>query len=284
MLILDKKYRFYSCADFIHGTETLEEAQENKANDVLRMLSPQPGERILDLGCGWGGMLGRIHEATGDRENLFGYTLSRDQVAHNEQNGQFNVSLTNFVTTRYPAESFDIIYSIGAWEHVRQEEIPGLLDRLYEALRPGGRMVHHFICMPSDTLPTTAIASQLFFPGSMLSSYRYQARAFERAGFRVVEQSLHDYRDTLRSWFNNLVANRDRAIELVGVPRYNEFLSFYPAAWRFANDVEGFVVRFGLEKTGTRRTGVSYSREPVRVAEGLMTGFSTSEEANLSGP
>ena len=54
-LILDRKYMFYSCADFIHGTETLEEAQDNKANDILRMLSPQAGERILDLGCGWGG-------------------------------------------------------------------------------------------------------------------------------------------------------------------------------------------------------------------------------------
>ena len=198
-------------------------------------------------------MLKRIHEATGDKENLFGYTLSKEQFAYNEQHGRFNVSLTNFVTTDYPEESFDAIYSIGAWEHVRRKEIPGLLRRLYKALRPGGRLIQQFICMPSDTVPTTAIASQLFFPGSMLSSYKYQVRSSEAAGFRVTEQSLHDYRETLRAWFNNLVAHRDRALALAGLRRYNEFLVFYPAAWR-GNDLEGIVLRLSLEKpAGPRR-------------------------------
>jgi cyclopropane-fatty-acyl-phospholipid synthase len=239
---------FYSCADFVNGANTLEEAQEVKARDVLRMLAPRPGERILDLGCGWGGMLKCIYEATKDKENLFGYTLSENQVAYNQEHGKFNVSLTNFVTTDYSRECFDKVYSIGAWEHVRPSEIPGLAQRLYRAIRPGGRLVQHFICFPADALPTAAIGSQLFFPGSMLAPYRHQIRSFEAAGFEVAEQTLHDYRKTLRAWFDNLVANRERAVALVGVHRYNEFLVFFPAAWRFHHDLEGVVVRIGLER------------------------------------
>src|SRR5262249_45076402 len=108
-LFLDKKYMFYSCADFITGNETLEEAQENKANYILNLLSPKKGERILELGCGWGSMLKCIHEVTNDRENLFGYTISKEQVAFNEQYNGFNVSFTNFITTDYAEESFDKI-------------------------------------------------------------------------------------------------------------------------------------------------------------------------------
>jgi cyclopropane-fatty-acyl-phospholipid synthase len=247
-LVLDRKYMFYSCADHVHGTETLEEAQENKASDVVRMLAPRAGERTLDLGCGWGGMLRRVVEETGDRESLVGYTLSQEQVAYNGQHGQFDVRLTNFVTADYASESFDKMYSIGAWEHVRPREVPVLLRKLHLALRPGGRFVLHFICMPTDTWPATAIAAQIFFPGAMLWSYKEQLRACEAAGFRVNEQSLHDYRRTLRAWFDNLVAHREEAIGLVGVRRYNEFLVFFPTAWRFHDDLEGMVLRLGLEK------------------------------------
>jgi cyclopropane-fatty-acyl-phospholipid synthase len=249
-LILDRDYMFYSCADFASGTETLEEAQANKANDFVRLLAPAAGERILDLGCGWGGMLRRIEEETGDRASLSGYTLSREQLTYNRQQGRFDVSLTNFVTTTYPEAHYDKIYSIGAWEHVRPLEIPPLLRKLHRALKPGGRLVQQFICLSSDRLPTTVmIGEATFFPGSALSSYKHQIRACEAAGFRVIEQSIHDYRPTLRAWFNNLAAHRAQAIALVGVKRYNEFLVFFAGAWRCFQDVEAFVLRIALRKT-----------------------------------
>ncbi len=239
-LILDRDYMFYSCADFLTGTETLEQAQANKANDFVRLLSPAPGERILDLGCGWGGMLRRIYEHTGDKESLSGYTLSREQLVYNEDHGRFDVSLTNFVTADYPEAQFDKIYSIGAWEHVRPLEIPPLLEKLHRALKPGGRLVQQFICLTSEHLPTTVmIGEQTFFPGSALSSYRHQLQACESSGFRVLEQSRHDYRPTLRAWFVNLAAHREQAIKLVGVKRYNEFLVFFAGAWRMLQGRRG---------------------------------------------
>ena len=248
-LILDRKYMFYSCADFLTGTETLEEAQEKKADDFVRLLSPQPGERILDLGCGWGGMLGRIDRETGGQARLSGFTLSEEQLAYNRRQGHADVSLTNFVTTSYEEAHYDKIYSIGAWEHVRPREITPLLRKLHSALKPGGRLVQQFICLSSEVLPTTVmIGEQMFFPGSALSSYKHQIQACEAAGFRVVEQSIHDYRPTLRAWFDNLAAHREQAIKLVGVQRYNQFLVFFAGAWRCFKDAEGFVLRIALKK------------------------------------
>jgi cyclopropane-fatty-acyl-phospholipid synthase len=248
-LILDRKYMFYSCADFLTGTETLEEAQENKASDFVRLLAPHPGESILELGCGWGGMLARLDQETGGKANLSGFTLSREQLAYNQRQGRFEVSLTNFVTAAYPEARYDKIYSIGAWEHVRPREIPPLLHKLHRALKPGGRLVQQFICLSSESLPTTVmIGEQTFFPGSALSSYKHQIQACEAAGFRVVEQTIHDYRPTLRAWFDNLAAHREQAIELVGVKRYNEFLVFFAGAWRCFKDTEGFVLRIALQK------------------------------------
>jgi cyclopropane-fatty-acyl-phospholipid synthase len=247
-LFLDKKYMFYTCADFPTGEETLEEAQTLKANFLLNLLRPQAGERILELGCGWGSMLQRIYEETGDRENLHGYTISQKQVEYNRAHHGFHVEFRNFITTDYPESRFDKIYSIGAWEHVRPHEVPRVTAKLYGALKPGGLVLHHFFCRPNEALPSTALVAQIFFPGSILSSYRHQMRSFEAAGFRILHQSIHDYRDTLRTWFDRLVENRDRALELVGVRTYNRYLVFFAAAWRLFHEAVAILVRVLMVK------------------------------------
>ncbi|MEX2119847.1 MAG: class I SAM-dependent methyltransferase [Pirellulales bacterium] len=247
-LFLDKRYMFYSCADFITGRETLEEAQQNKADFILKLIDPKPGQEILELGCGWGAMLKRIHEATGDKQRLHGCTLSREQVAYNHERYCFDVEYKNFITAVYPEQAYDKIYSIGAWEHVRPSEVPVLLGKLHAALKPGGRLVQHFFCRLQERLPAAAVVSQIFFPGSINSSLRYHLRACERAGFRIAHSSIHDYRPTLRCWFENLARQRERAIELVGVPTYNRYLVFFPASWQYFDDMTGVVVRLVLEK------------------------------------
>lgn len=247
-LFLDRRYMFYSCADFHTGQETIEEAQQHKADFILNLIDPRPGERILELGCGWGPMLKRIYEATGDKQQLTGYTLSREQVKYNDEYNGFHVEFKDFITAEYPEEAFEKIYSIGAWEHVRPHEEPVLLDKLYRALVPGGRLVQHFFCRLQEQMPAAAVVSQIFFPGSINSSFRNHLRAHEAAGFRVRHVSIHDYRPTLRAWFDNLVQNRDRAIELVGVKTYNRYLVFFPASWQYFHRMTGFVNRLVLEK------------------------------------
>ena len=76
-LFLDQSFMFYSCADFNSPRDTLEQAQLNKANHILSLINPKAGERILEFGCGWGSMMRHIYDATGDKNNLIGYTLSK---------------------------------------------------------------------------------------------------------------------------------------------------------------------------------------------------------------
>ena len=247
-LFLDKKYMFYTCADFPTGSETLEEAQQIKADFILQLMDAQPGQKILELGCGWGAMLKRIYEHTGDKENLYGLTLSREQVAYNEQHNGFQVEFDNFITRDYEPEAYDTIFSIGAWEHVRPRELAPLCRKLYAAIKPGGKLVKHFFCRVQDRLFGTAVISQIYFPGSIGSSYRENAKIFEDAGFRITHRSIHDYRPTLRAWFDNLVANRERALELVDVQTYNRYVTFFPVSWRFFDDNMGMLVRWVMEK------------------------------------
>jgi cyclopropane-fatty-acyl-phospholipid synthase len=247
-LFLDQRYMFYSCADFNSPDDTLEQAQQNKADHILGLIDPKPGEKILELGCGWGSMLRRIAEHTGDKSNLYGLTLSKEQEAYNREHNGFNVDFDNFITRDYPREEFDAIYSIGAWEHVRQHEIPPLLAKLHAALKPGGRLVQHFITRINDVLMAPAACSQLYFPGSMGSSYRFHSTAHDRAGFRTTHKSMHDYRPTLRAWFDRLVAHREEALRLVPVRVYNRYLTFFPTSWRYFNDHYGVVIRWVLRK------------------------------------
>lgn len=249
-LFLDKRYMFYTCADFHSPDETIEEAQQHKADHILGLIDPKPRQKILELGCGWGPMLKRIYEETGDKENLYGLTLSKEQVAYNDQHNGFNVEFDNFITRDYEPEAYDTIYSIGAWEHVRPQEIAPLCKKLYDAIKPGGKLVKHFFCRATDDLFATAVCSQLYFPGSIGSSYRAHTEAFEGAGFRISHRSIHDYRPTLRAWFDRLVDNRERALELVGVRTYNRQLTFFPASWRYFHEGRGVLVRWVMEKEG----------------------------------
>jgi|SRR3989344_8403395 len=251
-LFLDKKYMFYSCADFIKSTESLEEAQENKANYLVNLIDPRPGEKILDLGCGWGGMLQKIYEVTGDKENLIGYTLSEEQKKYISEKYDFRVELNDFITTKYQENYFDKIFSIGSWEHVRPKDLLSLSQKLRKAIKSNGRIVHHFFCQIEDVPHSNALAGGFdIFPGSELSSLRNHLNIFEKAGFRIVHHSIHDYRPTLRAWFERLAENKNRAIELVGLKNYNKYLCFFAGIWKLFDDHNLLVMRFVLEPDST---------------------------------
>ena len=248
-LFLDKTFMFYSCADFLKADDTLEQAQLNKANHILSLIDPKPGEAILELGCGWGSMLRHIHAHAGDLGSLSGYTLSHEQKRYIEENFGFNVMLEDFVTTDLGEERYDKIYSIGSMEHVRPGEIPALARKIYAALKPGGRAVHHFFSLNgNDPHATSMVTAQLFFPGSILSLHGHHLAAAREAGFTLTNDSEHDYRPTLRAWFDNLVANRERAHQLVGVQQTNKYLAFFATSWAFFNLKEATLHRLVLVK------------------------------------
>jgi cyclopropane-fatty-acyl-phospholipid synthase len=247
-LFLDQRYMFYTCADFHSPEESIEEAQQHKADFLLELIDPQPGEKILDLGCGWGSMLKRIYEKTGDRDNLFGYTLSEQQVRYNEEHNAFHVEFKNFVTGDYPQAFFDKIYSIGSWEAVRPAELQPTTRKIYAALKPGGRLVKHFFCRGEEGLFATIACGQIFFPGHLGAPYKVHLDAFEQAGFIVRQRTIHDYRPTLRAWFDRLVEHQDEALNIVDVRTYNRYLVFFPASWRYFQEGRGMLIRWVMEK------------------------------------
>ncbi len=248
-LFLDKKYMFYSCADFLKSTDTIEDAQENKANYILNLIDPKPGEKILDLGCGWGAMLKKIYEKTKDKKHLYGYTLSTEQKNFIDQKYGFNVELKDFITTEYEPESFDKIYSIGSFEHVREDELLPLSKKLSQALKPDGKFIHHFFCRIGDVIPTRLLVGGVaIFPGIDLANLKKYLDVFEQTNLGVKHHSVHDYRPTLKAWFDRLVANKETAIQLVGVQTYNKYLCYLAEAWRLFDDRNLMLMRFVLQR------------------------------------
>lgn len=247
-LFLDKKYMFYTCADFLNSTDTLEDAQENKANYLLSLIDPKPGEKIVDLGCGWGSMMKKIYDVTGDRQHLVGYTLATEQKRFIEDEYGFNVEFEDFVTATYEPNSLDKIYSIGAVEHIPKSKLLPVAQTLARAIKPTGRIVHHFFCQLSDTMPSRLLAGADIFPGVELTSLQQHLDVFEQAGLQVRHHSLHDYRPTLKAWFERLVANEKEAIRLVGVQNYNKYQCYLAEAWRLFDNRDLVLTRFLLQR------------------------------------
>jgi len=245
-LFLDPDYRFYSCADFINASDTLEDAQQHKAMHVRSLLNLQGHERILDLGCGWGAML-RLLRDEGHWGALKGFTLSKEQLTYTQTLG-LDVSLTNFITTPFGTKTFDRIFSIGALEHVRPNEIEGIYQKMYDALAPGGMAVHQFFSLEHEPYPASMVMVQLFFPGSLLVMHNAHQEAAQKAGFRIIHDSVHDYRPTLRAWYDRLVTHQAEALQLVDLVTYNRYMTFFPISWLFFQQDEARVHRIVLQK------------------------------------
>ncbi|MFK8183950.1 MAG: class I SAM-dependent methyltransferase [Phormidesmis sp.] len=250
-LFLDSKYRFYTCADFKNAApnsqETLEEAQTNKANYLRALLRLNGDEKILDLGCGWGAMLKYLQE-TGHKGELAGFTLSKEQLTYGQETLNFNISLSNFITDPFPNAPYDRIFSIGALEHVKPAELTAMYQKMYDALSPNGLCVHQFFSFEHEAYPASMIMVQLFFPGSVLSMHHCHLEAAKRAGFKITHDSMHDYKPTIKAWYDRLVSNKDKAISLSGLTVYNRYMTFFPSAWMFFQQDEAKLHRLVMEK------------------------------------
>ena len=248
-LFLDRDYMLYSCADFERPTDTLEIAQARKVKFIVDLIDPKPAEKILEIGCGWGGFLRAVSEKTSGQADLVGYTLSHEQARYVRETSGHEVRLENFLTADLSQERFDAIYGVAALEHVKPDEIGPLYAKFYAALKPGGRMVQHYFSLDGDDAwPASMVTAQLFFPGSNLSTQAHHLACLEAAGFQLERASRHDYRPTLRAWFDRLVENRAQAVEIVGQETTQKYLAFFAASWDFFNRHEATLHRLKLTK------------------------------------
>jgi cyclopropane-fatty-acyl-phospholipid synthase len=214
----------YSCAVFEHPDTTLEEAQTAKIELVCRKLGLQPGDRLLDVGCGWGSLV--LHAARHHGVRAVGVTVSREQrdlaVARVEEAGladRVEIRLQDY--RDIPDGPYDAISSIGMFEHVGAARMAAYFTDLNQLLRPGGRLLNHAISRPpgqNAALDPRGFVARYVFPDGELIEVGQVTTAMQQAGFeaRHMESLREHYGRTLRCWVTNLEANWEDAVALVG--------------------------------------------------------------------
>ena len=228
----------YTCAYFERPDMTLDEAQRAKLDLVCRKLRLQPGERLLDIGCGWGAML--IHAARHYGVSGLGVTLSEGQaelararVAEAGRADRIAIELRPFESLE--AQSFDKISSIGMFEHVGIENHDGYFADVHRLLKPGGLYLHHAITrrmkrgkrFRRKSAEHKALVRYIF-PGGELDTLGMSVSGLEARGMEVhdCENLRPHYGRTCRMWATRLHARMDEAIAEVGAPRARLWLLY----------------------------------------------------------
>lgn len=214
----------YTCAVYPTADATLEEAQYAKFDLVARKLGLEPGMRLLDVGCGWGGMV--MHAASEYGVKALGVTLSKQQaewaqktIAERGLGGLAEVRHLDYRDV--PEAGFDAVSSIGLTEHIGQANVPAYFQFLHRKLKPGGRILNHCITRPDNTqasIRTEGFINRYVFPDGELEGPGFLLSQMHDNGFEVRhEENLREhYAMTLRDWCRNLDDNWDEAVEEVG--------------------------------------------------------------------
>ncbi|MGV9735149.1 class I SAM-dependent methyltransferase [Rhodococcus aetherivorans] len=253
----------YTCALFDSETQSLEDAQENKYRLVFEKLRLQPGDRLLDIGCGWGGM---VRYAARRGVKALGVTLSREQ-AEWAQKAIVEEGLTDLAEVRFsdyrdvPETGFDAISSIGLTEHIGVQNYPAYFRRLHEKLREGGLLLNHCITRPVNRGPVKAggFIDRYVFPDGELTGSGRIITEVQDVGFEVLhEENLRQhYALTLKGWCENLVADWDACVAEVG---------------------EGTARVWGLYMAGSR---LGFERNVVQLHHVLAVKLGPDQEPNV---
>lgn len=261
----------YSCAYWTPGG-SLEDAQRDKLDLVCRKLALRPGDRLLDVGCGWGSMA--LHAAREYGAKVTGVTLSREQAAYARKRVA-EEGLADLVEIRVQDYRdvkdgpYDAVSSIGMAEHVGAERYRTYARSLYGLLRPGGRLLNHQIARrpapDEEAYRINAFIDAYVFPDGELSPLGTTVGELERAGFEVrdVEALREHYALTLRAWVARLEEHWEEAVRLTSPGRARVW-RLYMAASALAFEHN----RLGVNQVLAVRTGTrAASGMPLRARE-----------------
>ena len=225
-LWLDRRM-VYSCAYFEQASDTLDQGQEQKLDYICRKLRLKEGERLLDIGCGWGGLI--LHAAKKYGAQALGITLSKRQAEVAEQRireegvgGHCRVEVCDYRDLAQ-AESFDKLVSVGMFEHVGEKLLPEYFRRAWRLLVPGGAFLNHGIARNlhhPDRGPS--FIAQYVFPDSELVPISTVLRTAEDTGWEVrdLESLREHYARTLHLWVQRLEQHAAQARQVVDEVTY----------------------------------------------------------------
>ena len=226
----------YSCAYYRSPEETLEQAQWNKRELICQKLGLGAGDRVLDVGCGWGGFV--VHAAKEHGAKAIGITLSPEQAKgareYAEREGVSHLVEIRVMDYReLTDEPFDAIASIGMVEHVGEIRIDDYARQLFALLKPGGRLLNHGIARRRHPGPTPGPFSERYvFPDAVPLHLSQIVLSLEKTDFSILhlEGFPENYVRTLSAWIDNLDADLAHAIEVAGEERVRVWRLYLRAA------------------------------------------------------
>jgi cyclopropane-fatty-acyl-phospholipid synthase len=272
----------YSCAYFQRGDEDIDAAQQQKIEHICRKLRLEPGQRLLDIGCGWGGLL--RHAVTVHGVIGLGVTNSAAQYeglrAHASEGGP-EFRLQDYRDLAGEA-AFDRIASVGMYEHVGLRRLRDYFSLIARLLRPGGALLNHGIVIADPNgpraLPGGDFIDRHVFPGGELPHLSQVLREIALTGLEVVdvEDLRPHYARTLSLWSKRLEARQEEAIALAGVERYRVWRVYLPGmamafdrGWLSVAQVVAYKPAGGRPAARPWSRAYQYTNEPAILSEGL---------------
>ena len=216
-LFLDKK-RQYSCAYFKDESDSLETAQENKINHIIKKLNIQSNQKVLDIGSGWGSLAIDIAKKT--KASVTGITLSENQLKYSQEKAkEFNLdNQVEFKLADYRQldEKFDRIVSVGMFEHVGKKFYRTYFNKVFKMLKDDGIALIHTIGSSNPPRDPQPWITKYIFPGGYTPSLSQIARPIEDSGLITTDIEIlrMHYAHTLRSWKERFLSKKNQVLEM----------------------------------------------------------------------
>jgi len=239
-IFLDRDHRLYSCAYWKNGTKTLEEAQQNKIDHIVKKLDIKTGQKILSVGCGWGGMEFEVAKQKGCE--VTGISLSKNQINYCKNkakelglDNQINFELADY---REIKGEYDRIYSVGMFEHVGKKFYKAFFESMNKLLKDDGVFLLHTIGVVDKPSPPNKFINKYIFPGGVCPSFSQIIEPIEKTGLIVsdTETLIRHYDKTLESWLERFLSKRKEVKDLFDdkfVKMWEFYLASCAAAFRY---------------------------------------------------
>ena len=275
--------RQYSCAYFTDPANSLEQAQADKKAHIAAKLALRPGLKVLDIGCGWGGMalyLNRVADV-----DVLGITLSEEQLKvarrRAQQTGVADRVRFELIDYRYVTGHFDRIVSVGMFEHVGPPHYRTFFRKCHDLLAEDGVMLLHTIGRMGGPGVTDAFTSKYIFPGGYIPALSEVVRASETA--RLIASDLETlrlhYAHTLQHWYDRTVAHRAE-IEALYDARFFRLWQFYLAGALIAFE-QGSLCNYQFQYIRDRRA-LPITRDYMAKAEAELRGADYRPRSSLT--